>query len=48
MTDLTLIAACATPLPATPQQNQHLINGAWAGSADGATFDRISPSHKVA
>ena len=47
MTDLTLIAACATPLPATPQQNRHLINGAWVGGADGATFDRVSPSHGV-
>ena len=47
MTDLTLIAACASPLPATPQQNRHLINGVWGGSADGTTFDRISPSHGV-
>lgn len=47
MTNLTLIPAYDMALPATPQQNRHLINGQWTDSADSATFDRISPSHGV-
>jgi betaine-aldehyde dehydrogenase len=31
----------------TPHQGRHLIGGVWQGSADGAVFDRISPSHGV-
>ena len=47
MTNLTLISAGDTALPATPQQNRHLINGVWGTNADGAMFDRVSPSHGV-
>ena len=47
MTNLTLISAGDTALPATPQQNRHLINGVWETNADGAMFDRVSPSHGV-
>lgn len=46
MNDLTLIAATGTTLPA-PFTGRHLIDGAWVDSADGATFDRISPAHGV-
>ncbi|TRW98684.1 aldehyde dehydrogenase family protein [Paracoccus sp. M683] len=46
MNDLTLIAATGAELPA-PFKGRHLIDGAWLGSADGATFDRISPAHGV-
>ena len=49
MTDLTLtlIHATNTALPAMPFTALHLIGGQWQGSADGKTFDRISPSHGV-
>ncbi len=46
MTQMTLIAATATTLP-EPVQNLHLIGGRWQDSGDGATFERISPSHGV-
>lgn len=47
MNDMTMIAAVAHPLPKAPFEGRHLIDGIWQGSADGATFDRISPSHGV-
>jgi betaine-aldehyde dehydrogenase len=47
MNDLTIIAASGTALPATPFAGRHLIDGTWQASRDGATFDRISPSHGV-
>ncbi|MGC3939669.1 aldehyde dehydrogenase family protein [Roseobacter sp. EG26] len=31
-----------------PFEGRHLINGVWQSSADGATFERSSPSHGVA
>ena len=46
MTDMTVIAASGAQLPDT-FTGRHLIGGAWVDSADGATFDRISPSHGV-
>lgn len=47
MTEYTLIPASGAAVPAKPFEGRHLIGGAWVASADGATFDRISPSHGV-
>lgn len=47
MTELTLIAASETALPDAPFQGRHLIGGEWCDSADGATFERLSPSHGI-
>ena len=47
MTELTLIPASDAALPAEPRRGRHLIGGAWRDSADGATFERISPSHGI-
>nr|WP_244474767.1 MULTISPECIES: aldehyde dehydrogenase family protein [unclassified Rhizobium] len=44
---MTMTAAVAHPLPKAPFEGRHLIDGIWQGSADGATFDRISPSHGI-
>jgi acyl-CoA reductase-like NAD-dependent aldehyde dehydrogenase len=46
MLDLTLIPAIETTLPPVFLA-RHLINGKWQDSADGATTDRLSPSHGV-
>lgn len=46
MLDLTLIPATQTTLPPVFQA-RHLIAGEWRHSADGATTDRLSPSHGV-
>ena len=43
----TIIPAPDAPLRAAPFVGRHLINGDWCDSADGATFDRHSPSHGV-
>ncbi|PKP67831.1 MAG: sorbosone dehydrogenase [Alphaproteobacteria bacterium HGW-Alphaproteobacteria-8] len=45
--DLTLIAGTGAIPPAKPFVARHLIDGAWRDSADGATFDRVSPAHGV-
>ncbi|QBX99997.1 aldehyde dehydrogenase family protein [Rhodophyticola sp. CCM32] len=47
MTELTLIPAkdTGTAIPAEPFIGQHLIDGVWTDSADGAGFDRNSPAH---
>ncbi len=45
--DLTLIAGSNAALPAEPFAARHLIDGVWRDSADGATFERISPAHGV-
>ena len=47
MTDFTLVPACDTAPPATPFVARHLIDGRWCDSADGATFERLSPAHGV-
>lgn len=47
MTELTVIPAIQTGLPATPFRARHLIDGAWCDSADGATSLRRSPAHGV-
>lgn len=46
MTELTVIAASGAQLPEA-FTGRHLIAGQWQGSADGASFDRVSPSHGV-
>ena len=45
MTQFTIIPASRTSLPEKSFQGRHLINGKWQGSADGKTFERVSPSH---
>lgn len=47
MNDLTIIPSTNAVLPATPFHGRHLIDGTWQDSRDGATFDRLSPSHGV-
>jgi betaine-aldehyde dehydrogenase len=47
MNDLTVIAASNAVLPETPFECLNLIGGAWRASANGATFDRHSPSHGI-
>ena len=44
MLDLTLIPAIKTTLPPVFEA-RHLIDGAWQYSTDGATTERLSPSH---
>ncbi|AUH33301.1 aldehyde dehydrogenase family protein [Paracoccus tegillarcae] len=45
MNDFTLISASDSSLSDHAFIGRHLIAGAWRDSADGATFDRSSPSH---
>ncbi|ODT22999.1 MAG: sorbosone dehydrogenase [Kaistia sp. SCN 65-12] len=40
-----MTSAVTHPLLEAPFEGRHLIDGIWQGSADGATFDRVSPSH---
>jgi betaine-aldehyde dehydrogenase len=47
MLDLTIIPSSGTALPARPFKAQHLIAGHWQDSGDGATSERLSPSHGV-
>ncbi len=47
MTELTLVPATGTALPAEPFRARHLIDGEWRDSADGATSGRRSPAHDV-
>lgn len=47
MTDLTVIAASGAALPGRPFLARHWIGGVWMDSADGATTERVSPSHGV-
>ncbi len=44
--DLTLVAARGA-LTVAPFAARHLIGGEWRDSADGATFERLSPAHGV-
>lgn len=44
--DLTLVAA-REAFAAEPFVARHLIGGDWRDSADGATFERLSPAHGV-
>ncbi|WP_136661390.1 aldehyde dehydrogenase family protein [Nitratireductor sp. XY-223] len=45
MTDFNVVAAGDRAIPAQPFVARHLIDGEWRTSADGATFERVSPSH---
>ena len=45
MSDLNVVSISEAKLPAEPFAARHLIDGDWRQSADGATFDRLSPSH---
>ena len=47
MTNFTVIPASRTTLPSEPYKGRHFINGQWQDSADGRTFDRVSPSHGI-
>ena len=47
MNDLTVITTASIALPASPFEGLHFIDFEWCDSADGATFERISPSHGV-
>lgn len=45
MNDLTIITTTSIALPASPFEGRHFIDGAWSDSANGETFERVSPSH---
>ena len=47
MNDLTIITTASIALPTSPFEGRHFIDGTWCDSADGATFERVSPSHGV-
>jgi betaine-aldehyde dehydrogenase len=47
MTEFTIIPASRNAIPEKPHGGQHFINGKYVSSADGKTFDRVSPSHGV-
>jgi betaine-aldehyde dehydrogenase len=47
MSEFTIIPASRNSVPEKPYQGRHFINGKFVGSADGKTFDRVSPSHSV-
>ncbi|GAB2186932.1 aldehyde dehydrogenase family protein [Roseibium sp. LAB1] len=45
MSDLNVVSISEAKLPADPFVARHLIDGDWRQSADGSTFERVSPSH---
>jgi betaine-aldehyde dehydrogenase len=47
MNDLNVVSISEAKLPGEAFTARHLIDGEWRDSADGATFDRVSPSHGV-
>ncbi|KAF1855596.1 hypothetical protein Lal_00000726 [Lupinus albus] len=47
MNDLTIITTASIALPEAPFRGRHFIDGAWCDSANGETFERVSPSHGV-
>jgi betaine-aldehyde dehydrogenase len=47
MTEFTIIPASRNAIPEKPHRGQHFINGKYVSSANGKTFDRVSPSHSV-
>ena len=47
MTAFTIVPASKNALPKAPYQGMHFINGTFQPSANGQTFDRLSPSHGV-
>lgn len=47
MNDLSIMSSVGFVPASEPYVGRHLIDGAWRDSADGATFERVSPSHGV-
>ncbi|MFP7571093.1 aldehyde dehydrogenase family protein [Marivita sp. S2033] len=47
MLDMHVISDTNTPLPAEPYHARHFIDGKLVDSADGATTERVSPSHGI-
>ncbi len=47
MSKFTVIPASRNALPKEPFKGRHFINGKWQDSADGRTFERVSPSHGI-
>lgn len=47
MNDLSIMSSVGFVPAGEPYVGRHLIDGAWRDSADGATFERVSPSHGV-
>jgi hypothetical protein len=47
MNDLNVVSISEAKLPGEAFTARHLIDGEWRDSADGATFERVSPSHGV-
>jgi len=45
MSELNVVSISEAKLPAEPFVARHLIDGDWRQSADGGTFERVSPSH---
>ena len=45
MSELNVVALSEAQIPAEPFIARHLIDGGWCDSSDGATFERVSPSH---
>ncbi|MBG6204347.1 acyl-CoA reductase-like NAD-dependent aldehyde dehydrogenase [Labrenzia sp. EL_13] len=45
MSDLNVVSIGNARIPADPFVARHLIDGDWRASTDGATFERVSPSH---
>jgi acyl-CoA reductase-like NAD-dependent aldehyde dehydrogenase len=45
MSELNVVSLSEVQLPAEPFRARHLIDGEWQASGDGATFERVSPSH---
>lgn len=45
MSELNVVAISEAQVPNEPFVARHLIDGAWRESADGAKFERVSPSH---
>ncbi|QDG75360.1 aldehyde dehydrogenase family protein [Labrenzia sp. PHM005] len=45
MSELNVVAISNAKLPDDPFVARHLIDGAWKDSAEGETFERVSPSH---
>jgi betaine-aldehyde dehydrogenase len=47
MSDLNVVSISKAQIPTDPFEARHLIDGSWETSADGATFERVSPSHST-
>ncbi|MEM9631089.1 MAG: aldehyde dehydrogenase family protein [Pseudomonadota bacterium] len=45
MSELNVVSLSEAQFPTEPFLARHLIDGVWQESADGATFERVSPSH---